>query len=388
MGKFLARKHAPEKAAATENPVSDNPAERNAIYSASLKQARNLIDAGFPGFAIISVLLGIEYLLEALFVELRDHSNWRKQPMMKAGLKWEYRDKIRQRKYTHKQDSSVKLTVFGWLALYEDATVFEKLEEQFAYSFHEFNLDNLHYIRRSRNEIGHSLEQAIYQVRHKNDAERIVRSYESILFETERIRPTAAVILVDDGSNNNVIALETREKEALASYFEAVLRSNPRNNDLQFLRQFLTTIPTVEAGRPGLISQLDRDQQAPNIGTTMRATRGEPDYGSGAPRIQVLNLFQRITNINISLRLPSLRWRNLTFADKVMLNVAAVLIIVVVAVAFVLIALGPGLLVLISDLLAVVRDYVGELLSGNRYASALTLVIVLLLVFLVVRRLD
>ena len=349
-----------------EKTLCREPADSSTIYSASLKLAWNVIDAGFPGFAIVAVLVGIEDLLEVLFSELCEHGNW----STKKYLAWEYGNKSKNRKYNNDKESFKKLTVFGWLELYKDAKLLDKLERQFGYTLNELNVDNLHEIRTTRNTLGHSLTELVHQANLIETAERIVQSYERILIETERIMPTAALVTINDAPNSNSIALQRIEKETLSLYFDSVLRSNPNDSDFHFLRQFLTKIPTVEAGNLGMIPERNRDQNSTHMNLNMTKTCGRLGTESSTLLIQVLNIVQNKINISVNLGFPKLsRW------ERLLLLIVVIVVIVVAAFTAVIIALVPGIFEgifdLIGALLALVREFVGELISGNPYAIAL-----------------
>lgn len=388
MRRLLMRRYA---SAEETKSLNREPAGRNALYSASLKLARNLIDAGFPSFAIGVVLVGIEDLLDVLFTELCALS-WRN----KAFWEWKYRQHSKKRKYIHDKKSSAKLTVYGWLEFYNDSddNIFEQLEQQFGYTFVEFDYDNLNEIRRKRNDVSHSLENAVDQTQFVETAVRIVQSYETILHETERIVPITSLVVVDTMPNNTVHALARIEKETFSQRLDSLIQWNPNDSDLQFLRQFLSKIPTVEAGSPEMISHISHEQHPPHLNPSIiTTTRRRLDTDNNTPRIQVLNLIQSITNININVLLPDVNLPKLSVWDKAMLLIGVVVVIVVVALVIGVAALTPVLVVLlqglrdfVARLLALFDGFLGELTDGNIYALAAIALPLVALMFIVAVR--
>ena len=209
---------------------------KNGYCLAQLRQAKILARDGKYDFSIVAVGKGIERLLKELFDELRndDNSNL-------IGLSIAYDKAKLKKRWSRSKNGERELNLYGWIKFYQDEEVgiFRKLEEVFNYELNEFNGDNLHQIRISRNEYGaHEDEQ--YDI-HRKLSSTLIDLYSEILSETGRIAQQTSIVPFTrfQQEDINKLALTSEEKSLLKREYDDELRSSPDDTDVLFLRAYL-----------------------------------------------------------------------------------------------------------------------------------------------------
>ena len=207
---------------------------KNGYCSAQLKLAENQARDGYDASAIAAVGIGLERLLKELFDELRDTD---KSNLIELSMAYEKATR-RRRRSIWKQGKK-ELSFFGWIKFYQKENIFGKLEETCGYKFDEFNIDSLHQIRTARNEYG-SHPNDEYGV-HRELSSRLIELYSKILTETDRNAHQTSIVPSNkmQSADTQELMLLPNEKSVLKRHYDEIIRIEPNNIDVLFLRAYL-----------------------------------------------------------------------------------------------------------------------------------------------------
>lgn len=372
---------------------------KNGYCSGQLKQAKNLARDGYYDSSINAVGKGLERLLQDLYGELRD-----KDKRYLFALTDLYLEATKERRWSISKNGHRELNLYGWIKFYEKEDIFIKLEETCGYEFDEFNAKTLHKIRLDRNEFG-SHENEQYDI-HREISDPLIELYSKILSETGRIAQPSSI-----APRNQIQTVDTQElrlhpneKYELKQHYDRILRIDPNDLDVLFLRAYLSRGEQATQNDLDLILHLNpnhaeaqkekkRDQRATHKNYKRPMTGGRLNAESNTVLVQILNIVYNKIDVSVNLSLPRFSKPELSIWDKAMLLIGVVVVTVVVALVIGVAALTPVLVVLfqglrdfVAGLLALFGKYLGALTDGNIYALAMIALPLVALMFIVAVR--
>ncbi len=205
-------------------------------YSGLLKTAESLAknkELFLRDFAVIPVGIGVEHLLKQLFEELRSIDE-----INRGFLSYEYREFSKKKKYTHSRNKNTNLNLFGWIEFYQHRGIFGMLENTYGWKFDRFNGQTLHFIREKKN-LYHSHYEDRDEMRSLSS--ELCEAFNEILVETHRISKSTALVVRNQLQNQSAseLALIPGERELVRRQVDDILRLNPANENVLFLRAYL-----------------------------------------------------------------------------------------------------------------------------------------------------
>lgn len=213
---------------------------KNGYCSAQLKQAKNLARDGYFAPSIAAVGIGIESLLPDLYADLCD--KYKGNLIALNDLSLSHYHATLKKRWSKLQGGQRELNLFGWIEFYgeKEDKIFRELEQAFGYKFDAFNRENLHKIRKIRNKLGvHPDEQ--YDVQ-RECSSALIDLYTKILSETGRIAQPRAIVPSTQlqTADPQELPLLPIEKYEMMRYYNEILRIEPDNLDVLFLRAYLS----------------------------------------------------------------------------------------------------------------------------------------------------
>lgn len=213
---------------------------KNGYCSAQLKQAKNLARDGYFAPSIAAVGIGIESLLPDLYADLCD--KYKGNLIALNDLSLSHYHATLKKRWSKSQGGQRELNLFGWIEFYgeKEDKIFRELEQAFGYKFDAFNRENLHKIRKKRNKLGvHPDEQ--YDVQ-RECSSALIDLYTKILSETGRIAQPRAIVPSTQLQTADLqeLPLLPIEKYEMMRYYNEILRIEPDNLDVLFLRAYLS----------------------------------------------------------------------------------------------------------------------------------------------------
>ena len=219
-------------------------------FTEKVCEVNALLEFNYPRYAILAAGMGIELLLPVLFEELNEHyktNDVRSSYELKESL-----DKVRKEfKKNHLVEKD--LTFQQWVYRYDKGGFVDRLSEAFGYEFEEFSISSIDYIRDMRNKCAHQgyyKDQVAIDHEIESNAEQIRDSFLRLLSETNRITQSRAIVL------SNPLE-QQREKSLLKREYDDVLRTNPDDIDVLFLRALILRGETSAQLDLNRILQLD-----------------------------------------------------------------------------------------------------------------------------------
>ncbi len=122
--------------------------KRKPNYISRLEEAQALIEDGHYRNAVESASGGIEFLMQALWTELRDE-------LIKKDYEHQKYLKGKYDEFTKTRNQHRELTLGQWITFYCEIDVFDELVAAFSYRFSQFNKANLYTINNIRNKCVH-----------------------------------------------------------------------------------------------------------------------------------------------------------------------------------------------------------------------------------------
>ena len=205
-------------------------------YSGLLKTAESLArneKLFLKDFAVIPVGIGAEHLLQELFEELKSVDE-----INRGYLSNEYRGFLKKKEYTHSRNKNTYLTFFGWIEFYRYRGIFGMLEDAYGWKFDRFNSQTLHSIREKRNLYHSHFEDRDVM---RSLSSNMCEAFNEILVETHRISQPTAMVFRNQLQNQRAseLALMPSERELVRRQVDDILRLNPADENLLFLRAYL-----------------------------------------------------------------------------------------------------------------------------------------------------
>lgn len=202
------------------------------VFTEKAREVCALLEFNYPRYAILAAGMGTELLLSVLFDELNEH--YKKNDVRSSYELRDSLDKVRK-EFNKNYLVEKNLTFQHWVFRYDKGEFVRRLSEAFGYAFNEFSISAIDHIREMRNKCAHPNyyeDQDAIDHKIETEAEQIKDSFLRLLFETNRITQSRAIVL------NNPLEHQS-EMSVLKREYDDVLRINPDEVDVLFLRAHL-----------------------------------------------------------------------------------------------------------------------------------------------------